>query len=238
MTTRIAIGIPTYDGTCRLELAVAIAAMTAHPERLYADAVRPFGVRPSQGGYTHCNLWCDALNARSNGLTHLLYVHTDVAIKTPLWLDRMYDMMEAASCEVLFACVPLKDNSGNYNCGINKIGRTVNQMRQLSVEDIRTLPNPFHAGHIDKTGQSYLLLGGGLFLIDMRRPWVEHLDWVCLGGKWKDADTGLWTPYFFSEDYRESERMAEMGIPVYGTKAIQLDHFGQAAHSSEGPKWR
>ncbi|MBY0513078.1 MAG: hypothetical protein K2P78_04105 [Gemmataceae bacterium] len=176
-------------------------------------------------------LWCHALNARSESrLTHFAMHHSDIAAP-PGWLDALVDEAERVGADVLSAVVPLKDPRGLTSTAVLAPGGGV---RRLTLTEVRQLPPTFSAADIDSGGGLTLLVNTGLWVCRFTEPWVEevafsNVDWIARG------PAGEFRPVSLSEDWNFSRWAAGRMLRVFATSKVPVTHYGHHGFMSHGP---
>lgn len=210
MTTLI--GVPCYDG--RLHFAVVEAIGRAGLARRM--------VRYQQNSIlTKCfnMLWCEALNARANGVTHFAMVHADV-MPDPGWLDRMHDIMEEHKADVLSVAMPLKSKHGLTSTAVND-----DPPRRFTLRQLHAGPETFTAPN--------LLVNTGLMLVDFRKPWVETIAFR-FDDKILNTGDGF-VAVNLPEDWAFSFDASSRGARICVTRAIGATHFGIDGFRNDEP---
>jgi len=176
---------------------------------------------------SHNLCWCYGLNGRSDGVTHLLMMHTDIAPKQKDWIDILYDEMAAAEADVLSVIVPIKSPFGLTSTAFDIDPWSP---RRLTMTEALALPKTWTAHNPD------LLINTGLMLVDFRKPWVEPPFRFHVRDRIIRTPEGAWKPDVESEDWNASRQMHKLGLRVFATRAVTLDHYGQMAYPND-EKW-
>jgi hypothetical protein len=214
------LGIPTHDGRVGNHTVNAIFTAGRGLSKFKIDIESEFILCMNR-------LWCEALNQRKEGITHICYLHSDIEITTPDWLDRMMYLSEINNADVLSATVAIKDNSGMTSTGLFKANETSVlgfDHRRLSVKETIERGPTFTDEH--------LLLNTGLMLVDLRKEWVENIcfkfqDWI-----YKDG-SDLFQPATIAEDWGFSIAAHKKGASLWATTEIKTIHKGNGAW----PNW-
>lgn len=170
-------------------------------------------------GFNLC--WCWGLNARRDGLTHLLIIHSDIMPEASNWLDILIDEFWASGADVLSAIVPIKDARGLTSTAFDM--PNIWRPRRLTQAEAHSLPVTWTAHN--------LLLNDGLMLVDFTQPWVEKITFH-IRDEIRRNDDGLWQAYVQSEDWVLSRQLRELKVKQYATRAVNLLHHGTMAYPS------
>lgn len=171
-------------------------------------------------GFNCC--WAWGLNARRDGMTHLLILHADIMPEKFDWLDTFIDEFWASDANVLSAIVPIKDARGLTSTAFET--PNVWRPRRLTQREAHSLPVTWTADNV--------LLNDGLMLVDFTKPWVEK---ICfhIHDKIERNGEGLWQAYVQSEDWDFSRQCHRLGVKQYATRAVDLLHHGNMGFPSK-----
>jgi hypothetical protein len=220
--SRVFLACPSY-GPVEPEMAMGIAGAARRRE------VTARNTRVSLLAL-NCNLlWCEALNRRGTAQhpDHFAMLHADIGPETG-WLDKLLDERERVGADVLSAIVPIKDDRGQTSTAVE----TEADVRRLSVSELDGLPPTFDVSALGPPG-SILLANTGLFVCDFSQPWVEQVWFEIIDTIERNAE-GIFEPLNLPEDWNFSRKCAALGVKVFVTQIIKLDHFGRQAWSMPG----
>lgn len=175
--------------------------------------------------WTFNTLWAYALNARARGVTHFLMLHSDVRPSTKDWLRVMMREMERSGAQVLSAIIPIKSQGGLTSTAFDTDPW---RPRKLSLREAAELP--------DETWSAEgLLVNTGLMLVDFRGDWVEKICFT-INDRIRQAKDGTWIAEVEPEDWNFSRQCRALGIRLYVTRAVMLEHYGQQRWTNEATK--
>jgi hypothetical protein len=167
--------------------------------------------------------WCWGLNARKAGLTHFLLMHADIKPENmdPPWIDIMLGEMEKAQADVLSAIVPIKDARGVTSTALD-----TNKWHPVRItqKQAKTLPVTWTCDQ--------LLTNTGLMLVDFRKPWVEKVCFHINDEIYAD-ENGEWKPSCEPEDWNFARQCHALGLRVFATRAVEINHFGAHVWNSK-----
>lgn len=177
---------------------------------------------------TFNHLWCNALNARSKGVTHFAMVHADIGPET-YWLDKMHAIMSEHKADILSVVAPMKSYEGLTSTGIDGYidGRRALTPRRFTMREIYAMPHATFT-HPD------LVINTGLMLVDLTKPWVEEVAFG-IADEIHVSDDGKFTPFTIPEDWSFSRQARNRGAIIYATRDVKLEHWGTAAYANTGP---
>lgn len=165
-------------------------------------------------------LYCEALNARAQGITHFAMLHDDVTINTPLWLDKMMDLMEENEADILSVIIPIKSREGYTSTAFDMEGWSHWFPKKLTLtEAYEKFPATFT--------HEKLLLNTGLMLVDIRKDWAEKCYFLFENKIFKDAE-GKFKAAVVSEDWAFSRMARELGARLFATREISVLHDGMS----------
>lgn len=170
--------------------------------------------------------WCEAMNGRGLGWTHLAMIHHDV---TPygFWLDQMVELMRKHNADVLAVVLPIKDIDGYTSTALRD--RKTGAVRRITMHELWGLP----VGTFSKLnfpGRD-LLISSGLWIADFTKPWVEKVWFDCRSKIMKRPD-GMFVTQTVSEDWFFSHLLNELDLRVFATREVCCDHWGQIAFTN------
>lgn len=215
----VLIGAPTYDGS-RVNSLPIVRILRNPPPDVKVNLIERNGSILTHG---FNDLWCHALNLRSYELpvTHFLLMHADIVPEQDNWLEIMLAEMERTGAKVLSAVVAIKNESGLTSTAWDTDKW---EPQRFTLTELANMTEPTWT-------QPDLLINTGLLLVDFREPWVEK---ICFHMEDKNecGPDGIWRPRVVPEDWHFSRQCHELGIPVYATKAVTVNHRGGAGYST------
>lgn len=210
---KVFIAVPTYDGKICFQLANSLFQCTetiGHKINYNQFSLLAYGFNKH---------WANALNDRKNGYTHFAMVHADCAPEA-LWLTKMMDIMERYSADVLSVCMPIKNNLG---------------LSSTAIDTDPWHPSRFTFKQLDRMVGTFthpkLLINTGIMLVDMRKSWVEMINFRIEDGmQWNEGTAdAIATP----EDWNFSRDARELGAKIFATTEVTAKHLGAADY----PNW-
>ena len=226
---------------------LAVACRPGGPPDAEFSVVRPaasFKATRARGSLLCLNFnraWADALNRRSDGVTHFALQHDDITPE-PGWADTLADILDATGADAVCPVIPLKDRRGLTSTGVmlpGSMGRT----RRLTLREAHALPTVFgvseaRAGLAIDDPFAVLLINTGLLVVRLDRPWVERFPGFQNGydGVHRGPD-GRWRAGCFSEDWTFSAWCAGNGVKTLATTAVRCVHHGHDGDYPNGPAW-
>lgn len=176
-------------------------------------------------------LWCAALNRReAEGITHFVMLHDDIEPE-PDWLDSLLEEYDASGADILAAVSPIKDRRGLTSTAL--FDPETKSISRLTVRQVAAIKrdtfDSFDVGQPEKL----LLANTGLWICDIRKPWVDQACFRQLDRIIRDPD-GMLRPSTLSEDWLFSLDAHARGQVVKCTKRIKLKHYGIAGYTSGG----
>jgi hypothetical protein len=172
-------------------------------------------------------LWCRALNARADGVTHFAMHHSDVAAQAG-WVDTLLEEKDRVGADVLSVIVPIKDARGLTSTGWQD--PTTRRITRLTMADVMRLPETFDAQAAGRPDQ-WLMINTGLWVCDLRDPWVEDVCFTILDGIGK-GDDGRFYPRCVPEDWNFAAWCARRGLKVFATRKVAVTHYGPAGFTN------
>lgn len=166
-------------------------------------------------------LYCAALNARKDGITHFCMLHSDIAPHGPGWLDVLLEEMNKYNADIMSVVVPIKSNQGVTSTAleepVNGSDPKWRPRRLTMTEIINEYPETFT--------DEKLLVNTGVMLVDIRKPWAEE---VCFGTEdiiMRDA-SGKFVAENVPEDWYFSIAAKAAGAKVFATRKVGVTHYG------------
>jgi hypothetical protein len=230
----IMIGVPCYDERVHMQLANALLHELGEP--LCPTFTVTFKAS-SLLAFCHNLLLCNALNARAQGVTHLLICHADVVPK-PGFLKTLYEEMIFNGAGIMAGVLPIKDGNGLTSTALLEDAGQVKQRgprdfrrRRVTLKELEQLPETFAACDLAKlwgvtARKPVLLVNTGLLLIDVCQPFAELLNFQINDAVWR-GDDGQFYPDVESEDWAFSRMAAELNVKVCATRKVQAYHVGR-----------
>lgn len=206
---KVLAGLPTYDGM-RWN-ANAIASM-------HLRNIDTFEIQSSLLASAFNRCWVEALNKRESnpGVTHFLLLHADIVPLESDWFQQLWEEFEKNQCKVLSVAVPIKNELGITSTALET--ENLWHPRRLTVSEI-----------LDRSvtwTDPRLLVNTGMLLVDFRQPWVEK---VCFTINDKiHKPNGKWVSEVESEDWNFSRQCRELGVDVWVTRRVAVQHMGRA----------
>jgi hypothetical protein len=224
MSTSVAVGdlflaLPTYNG--ERSNASAIVAAVRNPG--------PFqNIRTEDSGssfltHTFNGMWAKALNARAEGVTHFLMMHSDVYPHSLTWIQDLFAIMERMNAQLLSVVLPMKDARGLTTTALEDELRGARRltMREIEARD-PTFTDP------------ELLVNTGLMLVDMREPWVESMYFDMQSGIARGLTGAFVVCQADSEDWVFSRLARSAGVQLWATRELRATHYGRCPFPNFG----
>jgi len=178
----------------------------------------------SAGVHTFNTVWAAALNHRHRGFTHFAMIHADIE-PDMYWLDTLMDELERLNADVVSAVVPIKGEEGITSTALDS--GDLWHPRRLTMAEVMELPATFN---FDNVGGP-LLLNNGLWVCDLTKPWVESFQFEMLNRIVANGD-GTFSAQMVSEDWLASRRWNDLGLSIYATRKVGLNHHGDKAFNN------
>lgn len=181
------------------------------------------------------SLYCGALNARADGVTHFAMLHADVECE-PGWLDVLFRELVRHDADLVSAVVPIKDARGLTSTALTRdAGDPFRVDRRITLRELDALPETFDGPACGDPGY-FLLANTGCWVCRLDRPWCER---VCFTVRDRIArnDKGEWEPHVEPEDWGFSKQLHRLGGRVLATKKVRATHHGEAGFRNHGPAW-
>ena len=230
----VCLALPTYDGKVSVGTAQAYELL---PTRGAVDIVRA-RCNSSLLTKTFNSLWCAALNARAQGVTHFAMIHADISPTGHGWLDVMVEELTKHDADMLAAVSPLKNECGLTSTAVATDLEDPFLCRRLTLREIYELPETFGAADVGGP----LLLNTGLWVCDLRRPWWDELEAdgrtlkICFDVKnriVRDPSTGEYHSEVVSEDWLFSQELNRRGAKLMATRKVVLGHEGSKEYTTD-----
>lgn len=186
--------------------------------------IHDFEIAASLLTWSFNTAWAYMLNLKeSDGLTHFLMIHADVKPKQRDWLKILFKEMETMEADIVSAIIPIKDQRGLTSTAFDT--DPWRPLRVTQKQSIEQLPVTWT--------HPKLLFNTGLWLADIRKPWVYD---VCfhMEDRIRRDENGKWVAEVQPEDWHFSRQCHALGVKCFATRAVELDHLGQASFPSTG----
>lgn len=226
------LGFPSYGNVAAIG---AISSFLATPTQGKCAVIRA-GSQSSLLCYGFNSLWAGALNARATmGVTHFAMIHADI-VPEPFWLDILLEEMTRLSADVVSAVIPIKSTQGLTSTGIDNLYDPWHP-RRLTMAEIMRLPETFNNCCCLETMPESpddvpaLLINTGLFLVDLRKAWVEEATFTIHDRIIKIGEE--YQAQVQSEDWVFSRFLADVGARVFATRKVKLTHVGEYAYPND-----
>lgn len=221
---RVFIAAPGYDGPPRASQVL----YTASTLNLKMEAQTNCSLLT----YNFNQLWCHALNQRSNGVTHFAMLHADIILQpeSAYWVDILIDEMDRYDADVMSSVVPLKNSQGLTSTAIDTDEW---RPRRLTIRECNNLPETFTANDVPWAEGRNLLVNTGCMVIRFGNPWVERVCFHVQDKIVKGAD-GMFTPHVMPEDWHFSRQCHQEDLTVMATGKVKLNHIGVAPFPNYG----
>lgn len=215
---KVFVGIPCVDGKVHQDIVGAMLTASNKGRLLHVQTTN-YSCLP----YNFNTLLCSALNARANGITHFLMLHSDVVPITNNWLDVMVELMVKHHADILSVIIPIKNKQGFTSTAIDvEFGRTgfngKDRPKRLTMTEVfereeKTFTDP------------RIVVNTGLMLVDLRKNWVENAcfqfeDWIIKG------EDGVFRAKNVPEDWAYSRQARLLGAKIFATREVAVKHFG------------
>lgn len=163
--------------------------------------------------------WAQALDAYERGeVTHFAMWHSDI-IPDDLWLDKLAEIMDRESCDVVSAIVPIKDANGFTSTALDEPVGDLDpewRVRRLTMKEIHKLPPTFTAPN--------LLLNTGLMLVDLSKEWTKDAYFTIRDKIFKHH--GRRVAAIVPEDWGLSRMARAGGAKLCATREVKVEHVG------------
>lgn len=176
--------------------------------------------------YGFNRLWCNALNARKNGITHFLLLHSDVIpYDAKNWVNILKAEMLEKEADVMSVVVPIKSPQGltstayDMSCEENPWA-----VQRLTMSQVMALPETFtHLG---------LLINTGCLLVDITKPWAEKICFT-VNDKIVRLEDGSFMAQNEPEDWNFSRQVSQYGGSIWATRKVVVAHMGRADYMND-----
>ncbi len=182
--------------------------------------------------------WCEAWNRRLvDGWDKFAIQHADV-VPDLHFLKIMSDEMNRVGADILSVVIPLKDGHGLTSTGI--LDREANRraVYRLTMAEIFDLPETFSIEDTHRPDQILVVNTGlSMYRID---PWFGKFPGFNLLSQIQTEPDGTLVSRFWPEDWEMSRWADSMGLKVFATRKVGVDHWGRFAFSNRHVwgKWK
>lgn len=212
----IYVGIPCYNSQIFSE---AYKAILVSAKKIYTIDTLSYSALT----HTYNLLYCKALSARKNGVTHFLMLHNDI-IPEYGFIDKMLAIAERHKADILSAVVPLKNATGCTSIALDTGAYW--QPKRLTLKELYKDYEPTFT-------HEKLLINTGCMLIDITKPFAEKMCFRFENIIEKVGDEFI--PKIFPEDWILSREARENGASIYATREIKLNHVGNSYFGNTTP---
>ena len=219
---RIFLAIPTHNGMVCGE--TMISAVNALRTSKY-----PIGFFYQKHSKLTMNFNLLLAKAINEGYSHFLMLHSDISVEGP-WMQRMMEIMEERTAEILSVNMMLKHHDGFTSTGLCKEETSPLLIKRYTLKELANLPQTFT--HPD------IVLNTGVMLIDLNAPFMKHFgkglhfrvtdNVVKEDGKLKVYGGGT-EDWLFSLDARKFG-----ATKLYATTEITAHHIGTSYYTNKG----
>lgn len=221
----LAIGMPRRDNMASHAALLGLLNPISRPTRVLSLELGPCSLL--NHGFNR--LWAAARNCRDRmKATHFAMIHSDVCPEYG-WATTLLDELIERDADVVSAVIPIKDERGLTTTAVYDGDPFV--LRRLTLTEIAQLPETF--GEEDTSRK--LLLNTGLWVCDLRKPWVDGWCFCSKERVVKNAK-GNWTAEVSSEDWQFSHYLNEHGAKIYATSKVKVLHEG-GTQFGNGEPW-
>lgn len=182
-------------------------------------------------------LWCEALNLEPRPDYFAMH-HADITAPGG-WLDKLVAKLEEHDADMVSAVVAIKDFHGLTSTAV--LDLETSKRRRLTVAETLSLPEVFGADEAGALfglapGKSVLMVNTGLWVCRFDAEWVES---VCFetGDDIRKGEDGKFRAHVFPEDWLWSAMLAQKGLKVLATRAVETVHFGRTPFVMGSKPW-
>lgn len=172
----------------------------------------------SAGVHTFNTLWAGALELREQGFSHFAMIHSDID-PDHWWLDTLINEMNRLSADIVSVVAPIKSDEGVTSTAIDT--GDLWRPRRLTMTEVYELPETFNAADVGGP----LLVNNGLWVCDLTKPWADTFQFEMLN-RIRPLGNGKFVAQMVSEDWLASRRWNELGLSVWATRKVGLNHHG------------
>lgn len=233
--SNVFIGQPNYDGTMHAGCAEGIYLSGTKRNRLIF-------ANPMSLVSHNCNhIYVNALNRREeDNLEWLALLHSDIR-PSAWWIDTLIEEADRVGADLMAACAHIKDDRGIYSVAISDPNFPWTPFTRLTSKQVLhpSFPDTFDLEiaanaleqlppglRVEDVPRSTLQVNTGCCIIRLNTPIAEKFYFDQRDTIFHDGTQ--WIAKTQSEDWRFSDRVASLGGRVFGTKKVQLYHYGNA----------
>ena len=220
----IAYGIPTYQRV--LDVAILPITHQMSDGRHKVTMLSSVDTSACCLRFNAFLIMAQQLHAQGKADYFLLW-HSDVAPE-PGFLDKMVDIAEEKSAEILSVIIPIKDQNGMTSTALDEpVGDMPPEwrVRRYTMKEISEMPETFT--------HPKLLVNTGLLLVKLSAPWVKDIHF-----HFDDAiieHHGQRMAVLFPEDWMFSRDARKLGCTSqWVTRAVKLTHVGHQQFPNYG----
>lgn len=177
-------------------------------------------------------LWTLALNNREDGITHFAMLHSDIAPQ-PFFIDTLMDEMEATDAEVMSAVIAIKDNRGLTSTGLGTLGEW--GVKRFALKELDKMPETFSLAFTEHDPGQYLAINVGLWVCDIRRPWVDEFPGFRVQNRIYRNPEGVYCAQFRPEDWDFAEWLHTHDVRTFVTRKVGANHRGVMDYGNQSP---
>lgn len=238
-STKVFVGMPTYDGTAHAAACQAVYITPTDTRK--ADGIEYFPC--IHGGSLLSNnmnqLYVMALNGREKyNFKWFAMLHADMEPGNH-WLDVLIDEAEEHGADMMTAVVPIKDERGVTSTGIAHPKHNLAPYLRLTQHQVNhsEFPDTFDLDAcvdalarlpeglcIPDAPRTRLLVNTGAMVVRLDRPWSEKL--VFSTAEHIIKVRGKFVAKVESEDWRFGKLLADLGGKVMATRKLEIRHHG------------
>lgn len=175
--------------------------------------------------YGFNRLWCNALNARKNGITHFLLLHSDVIpYDAKNWVNILKAEMLGKEADVMSVVVPIKSPQGLTSTGYEEGKPEDWAVKRLTMTEIMELPPTFTSNK--------LLVNTGCMLVDITKSWAEEICFT-VNDRIVKNENGEFVARNEPEDWHFSKQVRNFGGSVWATRKVIVAHMGRADYMND-----
>lgn len=216
---KVFIALPSYNGQSASKQLFTLSAIV---KKGWMVASTEF----SSLAHSFNRMWVDCLNKRKkHGLTHFVMCHADVIPHNEgNWIQTLIEEMSAVGADILSVVSPIKDPLGLTSTG--RMRPNVRSIERFTMRQIYRLPETFTFPD--------LVINTGCMCVNLLHPLVDQLffrfqDWI------EKNEQGDLVARTVSEDWLFSADAQSIGMKVFATRKVKLDHAGTMLFGTHGP---
>lgn len=212
------VAIPNHDG--RVHVSTLFGMLMASGKRPAFPMAYTSSLLPKTFNY----LWAKAIQS---DCLYWAMMHSDIGPE-PHWLDTLINELETyAPNGIMSACVMIRESNA-VSCALD----TDEGFRRLTVNEVKELPTTFCTGDVRSIldTQGDLVVNTGLWVCRLDSHWVKRVFFELRSiVEWDGGDVNVGVE---PEDWLFSRRLHELGVPVYGTRAVGTVHWGLRGYNT------